>query len=104
MDKKTNNGVIGLALLGAGAGLAAAGVALLTPVCVSWSRKQFSNVFERGKETVRSGFESVSDKLTDVASRAQHPLGEAAKAAKQGTAIAAGAIESAAHYVKERVQ
>ncbi|HEX4210087.1 MAG TPA: hypothetical protein VHY56_06835 [Candidatus Binataceae bacterium] len=104
MEKKSNNGLVGVVLVGVGAGLAAAGVALLTPVCISWSRKQMQNVFERGKEGVRSGFESVSDKLTDVANRAQHPLGEAAKAAKQGTAIAAGAIETAAHYVKERVQ
>lgn len=104
MDKKSNNGAIGVALVGVGAGLAAAGVALLAPICVSWSRKQLASAFERGKEGMRSGFETVSDKLTDVASRAQHPLGEAAKAAKQGTAIAAGAIESAAHYVKERVQ
>lgn len=104
MDKKTSNGVLGLTLVGAGVGLAAAGVALLTPICVSWSRKQVLNAFERGKEGVRAGFETVSDKLTDVASKAQHPLGEAARAAKQGTAIAAGAIETAAHYVKERVQ
>jgi hypothetical protein len=104
MDKKTNAGIAGLILVGVGAGLAAAGVALLVPVCASWSRKRLTNAFERGKESVRSGFESAAGKLSDVASRAQYPLGEAAKAAKQGTAIAAGAIESAAHYVKERVQ
>lgn len=104
MDKKETNGVVGLALVGAGVGLAAAGVALLTPVCVSWTRKQFQNAFERGRDGVLSSFETVTDKLTEVANRAQTPLGEAAKAAKQGTAIAAGAIESAAHYVKERVQ
>lgn len=104
MDKKTNAGIVGLILLGVGAGLAAAGVAMLVPVCASWSRKTLTSVFERGRESVRSGFESAADKLSDVASRAQHPLGEAAKAARQGTAIAAGAIESAAHYVKERVQ
>ncbi len=104
MDKKSSNAAVGVVLVGVGAGLAAAGVALLTPVCLSWSKKQLTNAFERGKEGVRSGFETVSGKLTDVANRAQNPLSEAAKAAKQGTAIAAGAIESAAHYVKERIQ
>jgi hypothetical protein len=104
MEKKLNNGVVGVVLVGVGAGLAAAGLALLTPVCVAWSRKQVMNALERGKEGVRSGFESAAEKLSDVANRAQHPLGEAAKAAKQGTAIAAGAIETAAHYVRERVQ
>lgn len=105
MDKQSNNhGVAGVILIGVGTGLVAAGAALLVPVCASWSRKRFTNVLEAGKKGVRTGFESVSDKLNDVASRAQHPLGEAAKAAKQGTAIAAGAIESAAHYVKERIQ
>jgi hypothetical protein len=49
---------------------------------------------------VVSGFETAADALN----KAQQPLGEAAKAARQTTAIAAGAIESAAHYVKERVQ
>jgi hypothetical protein len=51
-----------------------------------------------------STFESAADALGEVATKAQSPLGDAAKAAKQTTAIAAGAIESAAHYIKERVQ
>jgi hypothetical protein len=104
MENRLSNGAVGVILVGVGAGLAAAGLALLAPIGASWSRKQVLNAFERGKEGVRSGFESAAEKLSDVANRAQHPLGEAAKAAKQGTAIAAGAIESAAHYVREHVQ
>jgi len=50
------------------------------------------------------GFGTAADALGEIASKAQSPLGDAAKAAKQTTAIAAGAIESAAHYIKERVQ
>ncbi len=104
MEKQAKNGVYGLILLGLGAGMAAAGVALMVPVCTSWSRSKALQAYNKGKQGVLSGLESAADRLSEVASRAQQPLGEAAKAAKQTTAIAAGAIESAAHYIKERVQ
>jgi hypothetical protein len=100
MDKQTKNGVAGLILIGLGAGLAAAGVAILVPVCASWSKNRLQRAYEHGRKRVVSGFETAADALN----KAQQPLGEAAKAARQTTAIAAGAIESAAHYVKERVQ
>ena len=104
MDKQTRTGIFGLVLIGVGAGLAAAGLALIVPVCASWSRIKIREVYARGKEGLISGIETATDALGEVASKAQQPLGEAAKAAKQTTAIAAGAIESAAHYIKERVQ
>jgi len=104
MEKHSRNGVLGLVLVGLGAGVAAAGVALVVPVCTSWSRSKLRDVYQRGKEGMASGFETAAGALGEMASRAQQPLGEAAKAAKQTTAIAAGAIESAAHYVRERVQ
>ena len=104
MEKQSRNGVYGLVLLGLGAGIAAAGVALMVPVCTSWSRAKALHVYNKGKDGVLSGIGSAADRLSDMASRAQQPLGEAAKAVKQTTAIAAGAIETAAHYIKERVQ
>ncbi|MFL6415953.1 MAG: hypothetical protein ACJ74Y_09835 [Bryobacteraceae bacterium] len=84
--------------------MTAAGVALLVPVCATWSRSKLSDAYQKGKEGVRSSFGSAADALGTVATKAQHPMADAAKAARQTTAIAAGAIESAAHYIKERVQ
>jgi hypothetical protein len=104
VDKQSRNGVAGLILIGLGAGFAAAGAALIVPVCATWSRTKLRDAYQRGKESMVSTFESAAGALGDVASKAQSPLGDAAKAAKQTTAIAAGAIESAAHYIKERVQ
>jgi hypothetical protein len=104
VDKQTKNGVLGIVFLGLGVGLAVAGITLAVPVCASWSRSKLSEAYRKGKEGVLSGLESAADTLGDVAAKAQQPLSEAAKAARQTTAIAAGAIESAAHYVKERVQ
>jgi hypothetical protein len=104
MDTKSKNGIIGLALVGIGFGLASAGVLLVIPVCTSWSRSKLQDAFTKGKEGLISGFERATDALGDVAAKAQQPLSDAAKAAKHTTSIAAGAIESAAHYVKERVQ
>ena len=104
MDKQSQNGVVGLILIGVGATLAAAGVALVVPVCATWSRSKLREAYQKGKEGVVSTLGTAAETLGEVASKAQQPLGEAAKAAKQTTAIAAGAIESAAHYVKEHVQ
>lgn len=104
VENQSRNGVTGLILIGLGAGMAAAGLALVVPVCATWSRSKLRDAYQKGKESVVSTFETAADALGEVASKAQHPLGDAAKAAKHTTAIAAGAIESAAHYVKERVQ
>jgi hypothetical protein len=103
VNKKSNNGVIGLALIGVGAAIVATGFTLVTPVCFFWSRNRLQDAYQRGKKGVISGFESAAETLGDVASKAQTPLGEAAKAARHTTAIAAGAVESAAHYVREHV-
>jgi hypothetical protein len=104
VDKPARNGVLGLILVGLGAGLTAAGLALVVPVCATWSRSKLRDVYRKGKAGVMAGLETATDALGEMANKAQQPLGEAAKAAKQTTAIAAGAIESAAHYIKERVQ
>jgi hypothetical protein len=103
MRTKSDNGVIGLALIGLGAALVTAGIVLVVPVCASWSQTKLQKAYRRGKEGLISGFESAADTFNDVASKAQTPLSEAAKAARHTTAIAAGALETAAHYVRERV-
>jgi hypothetical protein len=104
MDKKTRNGVLGMVFLGIGVGLAVAGVTLAVPVCVGWSRSKLDEAYRKGKQGLLSGIETAAETLTEVANKAQQPLADAAKAARYTTAVAAGAIESAAHYVKERVQ
>jgi len=104
MEKQTKNAVYGLILLGLGVGAAVAGMVLVVPSCASWSRSKALDMYNKGKENVLAGLNSAADRLSEVASKAQQPLGDAAKAAKQTTAIAAGAIETAAHYIKERVQ
>jgi hypothetical protein len=104
VEKQSRNGVAGLILIGLGAGFTAAGLALVVPVCATWSRSRLRDAYQKGKESVTSTFESAADALGSVATKAQHPMADAAKAARQTTAIAAGAIESAAHYIKERVQ
>jgi len=40
VDKQSQNGVTGLILIGLGAGLTAAGMALVVPVCATWSRSK----------------------------------------------------------------
>lgn len=104
MDKQSRNGVFGLVLIGLGTAVAATGVILLMPVCASWSRSKVRKAYEKGRKSVVSGLENAIDTLGEVASKVQEPVGEAAKAAKYSTAVAAGAVESAAHYVKERLQ
>lgn len=103
METKSNNGVIGLVLIGLGTGMVAAGVALAAPVCLAWSSDKLQKAYRKGKEGMISGFETAADAFNEVASKAQSPLGEAARAARQTTAIAAGAVESAAHFVREQI-
>jgi hypothetical protein len=104
VDKQTKSGILGVIFVGVGVGLAVAGITLAVPVCVGWSRSKLNEAYRKGKEGLLAGIETAADTLADAANKAQQPLGEAAKAARYTTAVAAGAIESAAHYVKERVQ
>jgi hypothetical protein len=99
MQKQSRNGIVGLGFIGVGIGLSVIGFFLVAPVCVSWSRSKLERVYRKGRE----GLESAADAVSEMANRAQRPLGEAVKAARLSTAVAAGAVETAAHYVRERV-
>jgi hypothetical protein len=103
VDRQSRNGVLGLVLIGLGTAVAATGVVLVVPVCTNWSRSKVRKAYERGRKNVISGLENTIERLGEVANKMQEPMGEAAKAAKRSTAVAAGAVESAAHYVKERM-
>jgi hypothetical protein len=104
MDRDARNGVLGLALVGLGAGLAAAGMTLLIPVLTSWGRARVADIYSKGRESAIRSLEKAAETLGHITAKAQQPLSDAARAAKHTTAVAAGAIESAAHYIRERVE
>lgn len=97
MRTKSNNGVIGAILIGAGVGLTAAGLALVIPACMNWSAGLMEQAIRKGRE----GVESAAASIGDLAGHAQSRFGEAAKTAKATTARAAGAVETAARQVRE---
>ena len=97
MKTKSNAGVIGAVLIGAGVGLTTAGLVLIVPVCMNWSAGLLEQAIRRSRE----GVENAAASLGEFAGRAQSRFGEAAKAAKTGTAKAASAVESAARHVRE---
>jgi hypothetical protein len=101
MRDNSRNGLIGAALIGVGCGLAAVGFALVIPACTNWSLGLVDEVVKRGREGLSSGVEtaaSLAGQLTGVAHR---KFGEASKTAKEKTAKAAGAVETAARRVRE---
>jgi hypothetical protein len=75
----------------------AIGIALVIPACASWSLGFAEQALKKGKE----GVSSAAETLGDIAGKAQHHFGEAAKTAKTQTAKAAGVVESAARSVRE---
>ncbi len=97
MKRPTNSGLLGAALIGLGCGLTAIGVALVVPAAASWSLSFAEQALKKSKE----GAANVAGTLGDIAGRAQHHFGEAAKTAKTHTAKAAGAVETAARSVRE---
>jgi hypothetical protein len=97
MKQIKNSGLVGAALIGVGCGLTAIGIALVIPACASWSLGFAEQALKKGKE----GVSSAAETLGDIAGKAQHHFGEAAKTAKTQTAKAAGVVESAARSVRE---
>lgn len=97
MKNTSNSGLLGAALIGVGCGLTAIGIALVIPACANWSLGFAEQAAKKGKDAVSSAAET----LGDIAGRAQHRFGEAAKNAKSTTAKAAEAVEHAARSVRE---
>jgi hypothetical protein len=97
MKRTNNSGLLGAALIGLGCGLTAVGIALVIPACASWSLSFAEQALKKGKE----GVATAAGTLGDIAGRAQHHFGEAAKTAKVHTAKAAGVVETAARSVRE---
>src|SRR5579875_1757849 len=97
MSTKSNNGVIGAILIGAGVGLAAAGLVLVVPACLNWS----AGLMDQAVRRAREGVGNAASSLGEFAGHAQARFGEAAKTAKATPAKAAGAVETAARHVRE---
>ena len=97
MTTKSNNGLIGAILIGAGVGLTAAGLALVIPACMNWSAGLMDQAVRRAREGVGNAASSIGE----FAGHAQARFGEAAKTAKATTAKAAGVVENAAKQVRE---
>jgi hypothetical protein len=100
----SKNAALGFTLVAVGAGLSMAGLAVLAPICYSWSRSIAETAYRRGKENVLVGMDEAANRLKRVADAAQGPLGDAAKAARHTTALAAGALEAAARHVRETIE
>lgn len=97
MKTKSNNGMLGAILIGAGVGLTATGLVLVIPACMNWSAGLMEQAVRRGRES----FDNATSTLGDFAGRAQTRFGEAAKQAKSTTSKAAGAVENTARQVRE---
>jgi hypothetical protein len=85
MNTTSKAGLIGFGLIGVGCGLTAIGVALVVPVCASWSRGWLESAFRKGREGVISSMESAAATVGEFAGKAQHRFEEAARAARKET-------------------
>jgi hypothetical protein len=101
MTDDTRKGLIGAALIGLGCGLAAAGAALVVPVCANWSLGLMESAVKRGKDTLSAGVESAASLAGQMSGVAQRKFGEASKTARTRTAKIAGVVENAARQVRE---
>lgn len=104
MSKDQKNAALGFTLVALGAGLSAAGLAVLAPVGYAWSRALAETAYRRGKKNVLVSIDGATERLRQVAEAAQGPLSDAAKAARHTTVVAAGAVEAAARHVRERIE
>lgn len=93
----SRSGWTGAILIGLGCGLTAAGIALVIPSVANWSFRRAEEALQIGRENL----EGVAGFFGDFAGRAQQRFGDAAKAARQTTSKAAGAVENAARHVRE---
>jgi hypothetical protein len=101
MERISNSGLLGAALIGAGVGLAAVGVALIIPAATDWSMNTLEKAVQKGRENLAASAETAANFAGQIASRAQQTFNDAAKTAKHTTAKAASAVENAARNVRE---
>ena len=102
MDTTSRTGLIGAVLIGLGCGLTMVGIAMVVPACTNWSLGVMEEAVRRGRDSLSSGMESAASLAGHVKGRAQKRFDEASKAAREKTAKAAGAVETAARRVREQ--
>lgn len=101
MERISNSGLLGAALIGFGLGITAMGVALVVPAFTDWSMNTLERAVQKGRDNLAASAETAANFAGQIASRAQQTFSEAAKTARQTTARAAGAVENAARNVRE---
>ena len=101
MRKNSRNGLIGAALIGVGCGLTAVGIAMVIPACTNWSLGLVEQASRKCREGVSSGVETAASLAGQITGMAQRKFGEASKTARERTAKAAAAVETAARRVRE---
>ncbi len=101
MKNNSNNGLIGAALIGLGCGLTAVGIALVIPACTNWSLGLMEQAIKKGREGLSSGVETAASLAGQISGMAHRKFGDASKSAREKTAQAAGAVETAARRVRE---
>jgi hypothetical protein len=89
MTRTARLGWIGAGMFLAGAGLTMVGAALLTPVCISFTRRSIARIAEEGANRVLSGVETASAALGSTAGRVQRHFTEAVRSARESAANAA---------------
>jgi len=101
MRENSRNGLIGALLIGVGCGLTAVGFAMVIPACANWSLGMMEETVRRGREALSSGVENAASLAGHLSGKAHRKFGEASKTARETTAKAAGAVETAARRVRE---
>ncbi|HEX7359789.1 MAG TPA: hypothetical protein VF283_04795 [Bryobacteraceae bacterium] len=101
MERISNSGLVGAGLIGLGLGITAVGVTLILPAFTDWSMNTLERAVQKGRDNLAASTETMANFAGQIASRAQQTFSDATKTAKQTTAKAAGAVEGAAHRVRE---
>jgi hypothetical protein len=83
MNDNLKGSLLGLGLMGVGAALAAVGAAVVVSSCAALSRDLLETAFRKGKEGVISGVQGAAATAGEIAGRAQHKFGEAARTARE---------------------
>lgn len=101
MERISNSGLLGAGMIGLGLGITAVGVALIVPAFTDWSMNALERAVQKGRDNLAASTETMANFAGQIASRAQQTFNDAAKTARHTTAKAAGAVEGAAHRVRE---
>ena len=83
MNSKVNASLVGLGLIAVGAALAAVGAAIVVSSGAALSRDLLETAVRKGKEGVMCGVQGAAATVGEIAGKAQHKFGEAARTARE---------------------